>query len=90
MTDIIEAVASMIDPEQLYLTGESDRIKMAKAAIEAARPYIIAEYNERLLSEGALDRAGIAFLSECNPMKPIDRFKGAEAAIKAAIEKANQ
>jgi hypothetical protein len=55
------------------------------AAIEAARPYIIAEYNERLMSDSAVEAAIIGD-AKCGGTL----FESQQAAIKAAIQKAGQ
>jgi hypothetical protein len=59
---------------------------LAKAAIEAARPYIIAEYNERLMGDVCIGKAARALekLVEYDDSE----HRKAEIAIKAAIQKA--
>jgi len=86
MTDMIKAVARAIaraggaDFDSYDSDVQNVILSEANAAIEAARPYIIAEYNERLMSDGAINAA----------MKSYAQYDNAEKAIKAAIQKAGE
>ena len=59
------------------------------AAIEEARPYIIAEYNERLMGDTVTKEAGTAMVYAAR--QGLDGFDAhASVAIKAAIRKAGE
>ncbi len=97
MTDMIKAVADAIKKAPIPIEGQPksmvfhgittpcERIAYAKAATEAARPYIIAEYNERLLSDEAIVKAVVERAYTEGNTHEIMR-----AAIKAAIKKAGE
>jgi hypothetical protein len=84
MTDMIEVVAEAAKIHLPLNVSNEHRYDAAKAAIEAARPYIIAEYNERLTSDSVIKR----LMEEWTYFPPDD--VDWMLAIKAAIQKAGE
>ena len=98
MTDMIEAVTDAIknscceDWEQsvYWCFSDADAPDVTKAAIEAARPYIIAEYNERLLSKEVVAHMGRSYSDFGFEQTTFEESYYANLGIEAAIRKAGE
>jgi len=87
MSDIIDEVTKAMLP---YLPTEirANVESAAEEAIEAARPYIIAEYNERLMSDDVRVEVYEEMLKAL--LKRSATYSDAQRIIETAIQKAGE